>query len=89
MWIRQDNMPESRLSWRDENGDAIPKIEAEIRKEADKIFPPDRFHVTITGKALVFQKGTGYLLDNLLSVLDFCLFPDRTFNRIDCSVRSR
>ena len=26
---------------RDENGDAIPKIEAEIRKEADKIFPPD------------------------------------------------
>ena len=59
---------------RDENGDAIPKIEAEIRKEADKIFPPDRFHVTITGKALVFQKGTGYLLDNLLSSLIFAFF---------------
>jgi predicted RND superfamily exporter protein len=27
--------------------------------------------VTITGKALVFQKGTGYLLDNLLSSLAF------------------
>ena len=59
---------------RDENGDAIPKIEAEIRKEADKIFPPDRYHVSITGKALVFQKGTGYLLDNLLSSLIFAFF---------------
>jgi len=59
---------------RDENGDAIPKIEAEIRKEADKIFPPNQYHVSITGKALVFQKGTGYLLDNLLSSLIFAFF---------------
>jgi predicted RND superfamily exporter protein len=59
---------------RDDNGGAIPKIEAEIRKEADKIFPPDRYKVTITGKALVFQKGTGYLLDNLLSSLVFAFF---------------
>ena len=59
---------------RDENGDIMPKIEAEIRKEADKLFPPDRYHVTITGKALVFQKGTGYLLDNLLSSLIFAFF---------------
>ena len=59
---------------RDENGDNIPKIEAEIRKEANKIFPPDRYKVTITGKALVFQKGTGYLLDNLLSSLAFAFF---------------
>ncbi len=59
---------------RDENGDAIPKIEAEIRKKADKIFPPNQYHVSITGKALVFQKGTGYLLDNLLSSLIFAFF---------------
>lgn len=59
---------------RDDNGGAIPKIEAEIRKEADKIFPSDRYNVTITGKALVFQKGTGYLLDNLLSSLVFAFF---------------
>ncbi|HEY6142043.1 MAG TPA: MMPL family transporter, partial [Flavobacterium sp.] len=59
---------------RDENGGAIPIIEAEIRKEANKIFPPDRYNVTITGKALVFQKGTGYLLDNLLSSLVFAFF---------------
>jgi hypothetical protein len=59
---------------RDENGDVIPKIEAEIRKKADKLFPPDRYNVTISGKALVFQKGTGYLLDNLLSSLIFAFF---------------
>jgi predicted RND superfamily exporter protein len=59
---------------RDENGDVIPKIEAEIRKKADLLFPPDRYHVTITGKALVFQKGTGYLLNNLLSSLIFAFF---------------
>jgi uncharacterized protein len=59
---------------RDENGDAIPRIEAEIRKEADKIFPKSQYNVTITGKALVFQKGTGYLLDNLLSSLIFAFF---------------
>ena len=59
---------------RDENGDAIPRIEAEIRKKADKIFPPNQYNVSITGKALVFQKGTGYLLDNLLSSLIFAFF---------------
>ncbi len=59
---------------RDENGDAIPRIEAEIRKEADKIFPKNQYNVTITGKALVFQKGTGYLLNNLLSSLIFAFF---------------
>ena len=59
---------------RDENGDAIPKIEAEIRKEIDKIFPKNQYNVTITGKALVFQKGTGYLLNNLLSSLIFAFF---------------
>jgi predicted RND superfamily exporter protein len=59
---------------RDENGDKMSKIEEEIRKKTDKLFPPDRYHVTITGKAFVFQKGTGYLLDNLLSSLVFAFF---------------
>lgn len=59
---------------RDESGDQIAKIEAEIRKKADKLFPKERYNVIITGKALVFQKGTGYLLDNLLSSLIFAFF---------------
>lgn len=59
---------------RDENGDQIAKIEEEIKKKADKLFPKERYNVIITGKALVFQKGTGYLLDNLLSSLIFAFF---------------
>lgn len=59
---------------KDENGGEMEKIESELREEAAKIFPPDRYTVTITGKALVFQKGTGYLLDNLLSSLVFAFF---------------
>ncbi len=56
---------------RDENGEQIPAIEHRIKTEAEKIFGKDRFHVTVTGKSLVFQKGTNYLLDNLLSSLLF------------------
>lgn len=56
---------------KDETGSEIVAIEQQIKERAAKVFPADRFGVTITGKALVFQKGTGYLLDNLLSSLLF------------------
>jgi predicted RND superfamily exporter protein len=59
---------------RDENGAQIAEIEKQVKEKAAKLFPKERFKVTITGKALVFQKGTGYLLDNLLSSLLFALF---------------
>lgn len=59
---------------KDENGEQMAKIEERIREKANKIFPPDRYNVTITGKALVFQKGTGYLLHNLLMSLAFAVF---------------
>lgn len=59
---------------RDDNGERIPEIEARIKREAKKIFPDDRFSITVTGKSLVFQKGTSYLLDNLLSSLLFAFF---------------
>ena len=56
---------------KDENGEKMDAIEAQIRTKANKLFPPDRYDVIITGKASVFQKGTAYLLDNLLSSLLF------------------
>ncbi|MGL5112040.1 MAG: efflux RND transporter permease subunit [Flavobacterium sp.] len=59
---------------RDENGDQIAKIEEQIKKKAAILFPKEKFNVIVTGKALVFQKGTGYLLDNLLSSLLFAFF---------------
>jgi uncharacterized protein len=56
---------------KDENGEKMEAIEAQIRTKANKLFPKKRYNVIITGKASVFQKGTKYLLDNLLSSLLF------------------
>jgi uncharacterized protein len=56
---------------KDENGERMEDIEKQIRTKAEKLFPSSRFNVVITGKASVFQKGTRYLLDNLLSSLLF------------------
>jgi len=56
---------------KDENGEKMEAIEARIRAKADKLFPPSNYNIIITGKASVFQKGTKYLLDNLLSSLLF------------------
>ena len=54
---------------KDESGERMEAIEARIKEKANILFPPDRFNVIVTGKASVFQKGTKYLLDNLLSSL--------------------
>ena len=56
---------------KDENGEKMEAIETRIREKASKLFPAERYNVIITGKASVFQKGTKYLLDNLLSSLLF------------------
>ncbi len=56
---------------KDENGEKMEAIEAQIRAKTDKLFPKERYNVIITGKASVFQKGTKYLLYNLLSSLLF------------------
>lgn len=53
--------------------DEMAKIEAKLRKKITDIFPEDRYEVTLTGKALVFQKGTAYLIDNLIESLIFAI----------------
>lgn len=52
----------------------MAKIETKLWDKANKIFPKDRYNVVMTGKALVFEKGTKYLLDNLVSSLLFAVF---------------
>lgn len=52
----------------------MEKIEDRLQVKIDKIFPKDRYKVTMTGKAFVFEKGTKYLLDNLVSSLLFAIF---------------
>jgi uncharacterized protein len=56
---------------KDENGEKMEAIEAQLRNKINKLFPSPRYEVIMTGKASVFQKGTKYLLDNLLSSLIF------------------
>jgi predicted RND superfamily exporter protein len=56
---------------KDENGEKMQDIESQLRRKVNKIFPAPKYEVIITGKASVFQKGTKYLLDNLLSSLLF------------------
>jgi len=53
--------------------DKMAKIEKKLHSKIDEIFPKDRFEVTVTGKALVFQKGTAYLVDNLIESLIFAI----------------
>ncbi len=47
----------------------IQRIKDELRPEIDKIFPPARFDVQITGTSVVYLKGTNYLAKNLLTSL--------------------
>jgi len=48
-------------------------IEEQLKQKITKIFPEDRYNVTMTGKALVFQKGTKYLRDNLFLSLGLAI----------------
>lgn len=49
-------------------------VENQLRKKINEVFPKERYKVTITGKAYVFEKGTKYLLDNLVTSLLFAIF---------------
>lgn len=51
----------------------MAKIEDKLGAKIDSIFPKDRYKVVMTGKALIFEKGTQYLLDNLVSSLLFAV----------------
>ncbi|WNM19867.1 efflux RND transporter permease subunit [Flavobacterium capsici] len=51
----------------------MSKVEDELWKKINEIFPPDQYKVSLTGKALVFEKGTKYLLNNLVTSLLFAV----------------
>ena len=51
----------------------MAKVEGKLKSRINQIFPSDRFEVKLTGKALVFQKGTTYLVGNLIESLIFAI----------------
>ena len=54
--------------------DKMERIEENLQNKIDRLFPKERFEVTMTGKALVFQKGTKYLVRNLVISLSLAIF---------------
>ena len=45
--------------------DKMERIQENLQDKITNVFPEDQYNVTMTGKALVFQKGTKYLVKNL------------------------
>jgi predicted RND superfamily exporter protein len=54
--------------------DKMERIEENIQNKINNVFPKNQFEVTMTGKALVFQKGTKYLVKNLAISLTLAIF---------------
>ncbi len=54
--------------------DKMERIEEDLITEIDKLFPKDQYNVSITGKAYLFQKGTKYLVRNLILSLALAIF---------------
>jgi hypothetical protein len=54
--------------------DRIERIEENLQNKINKVFPKDNYNITMTGKARVFQKGTRYLVNNLILSLSLAIF---------------
>ncbi len=53
--------------------DKMDVIQERLKEVIEKEFPKDKYEVSITGKALVFIKGTNYLITNLVFSLSLAI----------------
>jgi len=53
--------------------DKMERIQENLQDKINKVLPKERYEVTMTGKALVFQKGTKYLVKNLAISLSLAI----------------
>lgn len=58
---------------KDIDTERMESIETDLREAMAKIFPKSRYGVEITGKALLFLKGTKYLIKNLILSLSLAI----------------
>lgn len=58
---------------RDIGTDNMARAEENLRNKIANLFPEDRYNVLLTGKALVFEKGTTYLVNNLVISLSLAI----------------
>lgn len=59
---------------KDVGTEEMQRIEQQLFPQIEKLFPPERYNVFFTGKALIFQKGTTYLVKNLVLSLALAIF---------------
>lgn len=64
---------------RDVETERMERIEEDLIEKINKVFPKEKYNVTITGKALVFQKGTNYLVKNLVISLSLAILLIASF----------
>lgn len=58
---------------KDVGTDKMEDMEEDLWPKINKIFPEERYEVSMTGKALIFQKGTNYLVKNLVISLSLAI----------------
>ncbi|UBZ08389.1 MMPL family transporter [Salegentibacter mishustinae] len=58
---------------KDVGTDKMEDLEEDLWPKINKIFPEERYEVSMTGKALIFQKGTNYLVKNLVISLSLAI----------------
>ncbi len=58
---------------KDMGTDRMERVEENLIAQVGNIFPADTYDTLITGKALVFQKGTNYLINNLIISLSLAI----------------
>jgi len=59
---------------KDSGIDKMERIEDNLRTKIAKVLPKEKYDVIITGKAYLFQKGTKYLVNNLILSLSLAIF---------------
>ena len=59
---------------KDVETDQMEQLELDLLEKIDKLFPKERYNVMLTGKALLFLKGTKYLIKNLIMSLALAIF---------------
>ncbi|MFP2996923.1 efflux RND transporter permease subunit [Spongiivirga sp. MCCC 1A20706] len=59
---------------RDIGTEKMEDIEETLWTKINKVFPTERYDVSLTGKALLFLKGTKYLINNLVISLSLAIF---------------
>ena len=60
---------QSIINYQRVNTTRMEQIEARLKEHISKIFPAERYNVYMTGSALLFLKGTKYLVKNLIMSL--------------------